>query len=132
MQLQPRAEQGDRQQHAQALDQQALEEQALATGSEIIHGHHRQDGHAGQRVELQSGGPEPAHQRVQLQVAVLGVVRNVGAQGDLIGQVRPGQAVEQQQAPDPGRHRQAGNPGHYAEHADPQADDTRQVNPPYK
>ncbi|MNH21068.1 hypothetical protein D3C79_808620 [compost metagenome] len=132
LQLQTGAEQGDRKPPTQALNQQPFEEQALTACGEVVHRHHRQNRHAGQGIELHGCGPEPTHQRIEQQVAVLGVVWHASASSKLKGQMGPDQAIEQQQRPGPLRDVQAGNTGHNGKHADTQANNARQVDPPDK
>ncbi|MNS62470.1 hypothetical protein D3C72_955320 [compost metagenome] len=52
------------QQYTGELREGAEHEQTLAAGGDVVHGHHRQDGHGGQRVELKARRPETAEHRV--------------------------------------------------------------------
>ena len=81
---------------AQHLGQCATYQQAFATGGDVIHGDHRQQGHGGQRRELQRGGPEPTEHSVIHQVALFGVVGEFGTGCQLIRKVRPDETVDQQ------------------------------------
>ncbi|MNN06955.1 hypothetical protein D3C81_1197630 [compost metagenome] len=127
VQLQAGAERQDGDKHAGQLGQRPAHEHPLAAGSDVIHGHHRQHGHTGQRVELHGGGPEPAHQRIEQQVALFCLIRGGRAASPEVGHVRPQQPVEQHQPPYPGRRRQRSHAGHDAEQADAQAYNAWQV-----
>ncbi|MNF97414.1 hypothetical protein D3C84_802430 [compost metagenome] len=116
--------------HAQDLRGCPGQQKARATYGHVVHGHHGNGGRAGQWIELHRGNPEAAEKGIDQQIAVFGVIRLSGPARPLISHVRPDQAIEPHETPDPGRriewiHRRA-----HAHQSQGHPQDSRCIEPP--
>ena len=82
---------------------QAAGKKSHAAHRRLVHGHHRHDHYAGNEIEADRRDPGSAERGIADEVAPLGAVRVAGSPGQLVGYVRPEQAVRREQQPHPER-----------------------------
>ncbi|MCY1177683.1 hypothetical protein D9M73_180000 [compost metagenome] len=122
-----RAEQRPGNQHARRLAQATQQKHPLAAGGDIIHRHHRQNGHGAKRIELERRDPKTTAQRIVKQIAAFGLVGKGRAARQLISEMRPDKTIERQQNPDPHRQVQRIQGSGHTQTADAQANGSRHV-----
>ncbi len=106
---------------------QAAREEAHAADRRLVHRQHRDEHRARHEVEADRRHPGAAARGVEHQVVQLGAVRIAAAARDAIGEMRPGEAVQGKESPEPERRLRLPQAAADGERADAEAQHARHV-----